>query len=94
MRLLSYRQLVEEKGLRYSRTHLRRLMYDPNYAHLGFPKCVEVSPGRIAWYEHEIDAYLKSRPRREARVLPDDTEHLIEIPPSVGWPNGRKNPVA
>jgi predicted DNA-binding transcriptional regulator AlpA len=75
MKLLSYKQLVEEKGIRFSRTHIRRLMDDPQYAHEGFPKAVQVSAGRIGWYEHEIDAWLEARPRREPTALLEE-EHL------------------
>jgi predicted DNA-binding transcriptional regulator AlpA len=79
MRLLSYRQLIEEKGIRFSRTHLRRLMYDPAYAHVGFPKAVQVSAGRIGWYEHEIDDFLKNRPRREPTALFEEEQDLVLV---------------
>ncbi len=76
MRLLTYKQLVDEKGIRFSRTHLRRLMYDPKYAHLGFPTAVQLSEGRVGWYEHEIDDFLKNRPRREPTARSSEEEHL------------------
>ena len=79
MRLLSYRQLVEEKGIRFSRTHLRRLMDDPEYAHVGFPKAVQVSTGRIGWYEHEIDDFLKNRPRREPTALSEEEQDIVQV---------------
>jgi predicted DNA-binding transcriptional regulator AlpA len=30
-----------------------------------FPRPIEVSPNRIAWYEDELDAYIEKRPRRQ-----------------------------
>lgn len=42
-----------------SRSSVYRLEAEGN-----FPKRIQLSPGRsVAWYEHEIDAWLDSRPR-------------------------------
>jgi predicted DNA-binding transcriptional regulator AlpA len=68
MKLLSYRNLVE-LGIGYSRTHLRRLMFDPKYAHIGFPRCVTLGTGRIGWIEDEILTWIRNRPRVELSAL-------------------------
>ncbi|HHI4955039.1 helix-turn-helix transcriptional regulator [Vibrio parahaemolyticus] len=30
-----------------------------------FPASIDVSEGRVAWYEHEIKEWIKSRPRTQ-----------------------------
>jgi prophage regulatory protein len=52
-KLLDYNQLKADKGITYSRRHLLRL----ESAHQ-FPKRVMLGPNRIAWREHEIDAFI------------------------------------
>ena len=73
MRLVTFKELGPLYGIWFCRTHLRRLMYEPEYAHVGFPKAVQVSTGRIGWYEHEIDDFLKNRPRREPTALSEES---------------------
>ncbi|MGR3562948.1 MAG: helix-turn-helix transcriptional regulator [Heliomarina sp.] len=34
-----------------------------NYKHLGFPKPIQMADGSVGFYEHEVDAWLASRPR-------------------------------
>jgi hypothetical protein len=77
-KLLSYEDL-QERGIRFSRVHLRRL------ERVGlFPMHVAFGDGNyIAWFEDELDAYLDglaaARPKRtsppkvEPRELPDNT---------------------
>ena len=36
---------------------------DPRFAHLNFPKPIQMADGSVGFYEHEIDAWLASRPR-------------------------------
>lgn len=52
MRLLSFDELKSEKGIRFSRVHIGRLVK----AGL-FPKPVKVGVRSIAWIDSEIDAY-------------------------------------
>jgi len=63
-RLLTLKQLKENKGVPYSREHLYRLEKSGK-----FPKRIRVGPNRIAWDESEVDAWLEER--RQAR---DGTE--------------------
>jgi prophage regulatory protein len=52
-RLLSYEDLLA-RGIRYTRVHLARLE-----AAGRFPQRVRIGGGNfVAWFEHEIDAYL------------------------------------
>ena len=55
-RLLTYPELKLLKGIPYSRQHLYRLEKAGE-----FPLRIQISPGRIAWYEHEIDEHLKRK---------------------------------
>ena len=52
MRFLSFSQLKGEKGIPYTRRHLRDLVRDGK-----FPRPVELSEARIAWIEGEIDQW-------------------------------------
>jgi predicted DNA-binding transcriptional regulator AlpA len=73
MRLLRYEDLGPEKGIWYSRTHIRRISDPKSKWYQGFPQPIERSPGRIGWWEHEIDAWLETRPRRKpTSSLPDE----------------------
>lgn len=56
MRLISFERLRPEKGIDYSRDHLRRKV-----AAGEFPKPISVSSARIAWIEEEIDRWLAER---------------------------------
>jgi prophage regulatory protein len=63
MRLITYGRLAPEKGINYSRDHLRRKCNSNE-----FPKPISISEKRIAWDEAEIDEWLaaKLRARDEA----------------------------
>ncbi len=52
MRLLSYPQL-RERGVPYTREHLRRLIADNR-----FPAPVALSNKRIAWVEDEVSDWI------------------------------------
>ena len=54
MRLVTSNQLRPEKGIVYSRDHLRR-----KCAAGEFPKPIALSDRRIAWVESEIEEHLK-----------------------------------
>jgi prophage regulatory protein len=56
-RILSYHDL-RERGILYSRMHLRRLMAEGK-----FPQQIKMVPGgrRIAWLEEEVDQWIESR---------------------------------
>ena len=54
-RVLSEAEL-NARGIKHSRVHRWRLERDGK-----FPKRVHLSPRRIGWLEHEIDAWLATR---------------------------------
>jgi prophage regulatory protein len=56
MKLITFRQLAPEKGIHYSRDHLRRKCKAGE-----FPKPIQVSDSRIAWVDSEIDKFIASR---------------------------------
>ncbi len=56
MKLLSFDQLAEAKGVPYSRDHLRRLVKAGT-----FPAPVPLSDKRIAWVESEVDQWVDQR---------------------------------
>jgi predicted DNA-binding transcriptional regulator AlpA len=82
MRLLRYKELGPEKGIWYSRTHIRRISDPDSEWYQGFPRAVEAGPGRIGWWEHEIDAWLKTRPRRKPTKPLLEEEQPEQLPPS------------
>lgn len=55
MKVVPFNQL-EDFGIVYSRTHIKRLMDDDK-----FPRPVKVGERRIAWLESEILAWLEAR---------------------------------
>jgi predicted DNA-binding transcriptional regulator AlpA len=64
-RYISFPDLVQ-KGIVRSRMTLWRLIQDQD-----FPAGFMISPGRRAWAESEVDAWVKSRP-----VASTKTDHL------------------
>ena len=60
MRLIDFKQLLPEKGISYSRDHLRRKVRDGS-----FPAPVRLSVRRIAWPEEVINAWLAALPVAE-----------------------------
>jgi prophage regulatory protein len=56
LRVISFDRLAAEKGIGYSRDHLRRLVKAGK-----FPRPIPLSESRIAWDEAELDAWLKAR---------------------------------
>jgi len=61
-RFLSYRELKDVKGIRYSKVHLQRL----ESAGL-FPQRIKLGPRSVAWDEDEIEQY--TREKRAARTI-------------------------
>jgi prophage regulatory protein len=59
MKVIVFERLRSEKGITYSRDHLRRKCGKGE-----FPKPVPLSAHRIAWLEEEIDAWLAVRAAR------------------------------
>jgi predicted DNA-binding transcriptional regulator AlpA len=58
-RILNY-EALRDKGIHYSRSHLRRLWQrDPPE----FPVPFQTSPSRIAWRESSIDAWIAQKER-------------------------------
>lgn len=55
MKLINYEGL-KAKGIHYSRTQLWRLIKAKK-----FPAPVKVGPGRNAWVDTEIDAYIEEK---------------------------------
>jgi prophage regulatory protein len=55
MRLLTYPEL-RERGIKYSRQHLDRLMKAKQ-----FPLKIQIGAARIGWVESEVDAWLKAK---------------------------------
>jgi prophage regulatory protein len=56
MKLLPYDDLKPVKGIPYSKVQIWRLEKLKK-----FPKHVQVGPARVAWAEHEIDAWIAER---------------------------------
>ena len=62
MKILTYGQLRELKGVPYTRRHLRDLI-----AAGKFPKEIKLAPGgRIAWDEAEVDQWLADKAAQRA----------------------------
>jgi prophage regulatory protein len=56
MKLITYLELRDKKGIAYQRDHLRRKCQADE-----FPKPVSLSARRIAWVEQEVDDWLAER---------------------------------
>jgi prophage regulatory protein len=63
MRVLSFPELKTEKGIRFSRAHIWRLVRASQ-----FPEPIKLGVQTNAWNEAEIDAWLEARAaaRRQA----------------------------
>lgn len=57
-RALCFEDLKREKGIPWTRQHVRRLECRGE-----FPHHIDLGPGTIAWLENEIDAWLEERAR-------------------------------
>jgi prophage regulatory protein len=55
-RLLSYAVLKSEKGVSYSKQHLKRLEEAG-----AFPRRVPIGENRYAWIESEVDGWLEQK---------------------------------
>ena len=56
MKLIDFKRLGPEKGISYSRDHLRRKVRRGE-----FPRPLAISSSRIAWLEADIDAWLAKK---------------------------------
>jgi prophage regulatory protein len=62
VRMLTFGELAARKGIRYRRQYIDRLERAGQ-----FPARLQLGGNSIAWLEHEIDAWLLSRPRGRLR---------------------------
>jgi prophage regulatory protein len=67
VRVLIYRQLKSEKGIPYTRRHLRDLI-----AAGKFPRPVPLSSARIAWIEAEVDQWLAEKAAARSATAPGE----------------------
>ncbi len=56
MRIITFDRLRPEKGVPYSRDHLRRMVKAGS-----FPAPISVGEARIGWIEAEVDRWLDER---------------------------------
>ena len=61
LRVLRRKSIAERCGVHIAT--IARWANDPRYAHLDFPKMIQMADGSVGAFEHEIDAWLASRPR-------------------------------
>ena len=61
MRVLSFSELRERKGIVWSRPHIHRLINKGK-----FPRPVKLGEGTAAWVEQEIDDWLAERAAERA----------------------------
>jgi prophage regulatory protein len=78
VKLLTYAQLESEKGVAYTRRHLRDLCRDGK-----FPRPVELSEARIAWVEHEVDAWVESKIAARDAAVALNSEPVAAVPVPV-----------
>ncbi len=57
-KLVTRKELKTVYGIPYSNTHLKRMETAEQ-----FPKRVQLSQSRVAWYVDEVEAWIASRPR-------------------------------
>jgi prophage regulatory protein len=73
MKMISFDRLKPEKGIPYSRDHLRRK------CKIGeFPQPIPLSDRRIAWDEAEIDLWLTERARLRTEEPNSPRRTLLE----------------
>ena len=60
-RLITERQLKDDKGVPYSRQHLAVLISNGE-----FPKPLKLSARRKAWLEEDIDRWIEERAAQDA----------------------------
>jgi prophage regulatory protein len=67
MRVISRDQLKAAKGISYTDDHLRRMEKKGQ-----FPESFSLGPGRVAYDEEEVDAWLKAKAnaRKKAPAAP------------------------
>jgi DNA-directed RNA polymerase alpha subunit len=65
MKLIDFKRLALDKGITYSRDHLRRKVKAKE-----FPAPISVSDHRISWDEDEIDEWLAAKKRARNNGLP------------------------
>ena len=65
-RQLSFKELKSEKGIRYSRMTVWRMIRDKQ-----FPQSYRTPTKRVFWWEHEIDAYLATLERGGGSPIPE-----------------------
>ena len=56
MRILSFPELREKKGIVWSRVHVDRMIEAGK-----FPRKVHIGEQTVGWIEDEVDEYLKAR---------------------------------
>ena len=56
MKLIGFERLKSDKGIPYSRDHLRR-----KWKAREFPEPIQISEHRIGWIEAEIDKWLADK---------------------------------
>jgi prophage regulatory protein len=59
MRVISYSKLEAEKGIRFSREHIRRLVKAKK-----FPSPLDLGDHTIGWIDSELDAWLEAKAAR------------------------------
>jgi len=80
MRLLTFNDLKQQKGIPYCRDHLRRKVKAGE-----FPKPIPVGGSRrVAWIEEEVDAKLEEWAAQRLRSEPDKSESRRESKPRKG----------
>ena len=76
-RRIIIRKKVVQKRTGYSGVQIWRKSSDPND---DFPPPVQLGPNAIGWFEHEIDAWLDTRPRCYGIEAPAESEATDGFP--------------
>jgi prophage regulatory protein len=77
LKLIDFKRLGSEKGIGYSRDHLRRKCKAGD-----FPRPVAISDRRIAWIEAEVDAWLAAK-KRKRDIKPIGGRPVESVPPTL-----------